>query len=39
MIANVKLEAAWGIDHIHLTKFRGEFMTPRAVSRFRCHHL
>ena len=26
MIANVKLEAAWGIDYIQLTKFSGRWM-------------
>ena len=26
LIANVKLEAAWGVDYIHLTKYSGKWM-------------
>ena len=31
MIANVKLEAAWGIDYIHLTKISGEWMIMNII--------
>ena len=31
MIANVKLEAAWGIDYIHLTKFTGKWMIMNVI--------
>ena len=31
MIANVKLEAAWGIDYIHLTKFSGQWMIMNVI--------
>ena len=31
LIANVKLEAAWGIDYIHLTKFSGQWMIMNVI--------
>ena len=31
LIANVKLEAAWGIDYIHLTKFSGKWMIMNVI--------
>jgi hypothetical protein len=31
MIANVKLEAAWGIDYIHLTKHSGQWMIINVI--------
>lgn len=37
MIANVKLEAAWGIDYIHLTKNSGEWMIINVIWEMRSH--
>jgi hypothetical protein len=37
MIANVKLEAAWGIDYIHLTKFSGEWMIINVIWEMGAH--
>jgi len=37
MIANVKLEAAWGIDYIHLTKFSGEWMIMNVIWEMSSH--
>lgn len=37
MIANVKLEAAWGIDYIHLTKASGEWMIINVIWEFGSH--
>jgi len=37
MIANVKLEAAWGIDYIHLTKFSGEWMIMNVIWEMGSH--
>lgn len=37
MIANVKLEAAWGIDYIHLTKFSGEWMIMNVIWEMGAH--
>ncbi len=31
MIANVKLDAAWGIDYIHLTRHSGEWMIMNVI--------
>jgi hypothetical protein len=37
MIANVKLEAAWGIDYIHLTKFSGRWMIMNVMWEMGSH--
>ena len=37
MIANVKLEAAWGIDYIHLTKFSGQWMIINVLWEMGAH--
>ncbi|MBE0600088.1 MAG: nuclear transport factor 2 family protein [Burkholderiaceae bacterium] len=37
MIANVKLEAAWGIDYIHLTKFSGSWMIMNVIWEMGTH--
>lgn len=37
MIANVKLEAAWGIDYIHLTKNSGEWMIMNVIWEMGSH--
>jgi hypothetical protein len=37
MIANVKLEAAWGIDYIHLTKYSGEWMIINVIWEMGSH--
>jgi len=33
----VKLEAAWGIDYIHLTKFSGEWMIMNVIWEMGSH--
>jgi hypothetical protein len=35
LIASVKLDAAWGIDYIHLTKFGGEWMIMNVIWQMR----
>lgn len=37
MIANVKLEAAWGVDYIHLTKFSGRWMIVNVIREMGSH--
>jgi hypothetical protein len=37
MIANVKLEAAWGIDYIHLTKNSGHWMIVNVIWEMGSH--
>lgn len=37
MIANVKLEAAWGIDYIHLTKFGGRWTIMNVIWEMSAH--
>jgi hypothetical protein len=37
MIANVKLDAAWGIDYIHLTKFNGQWMIMNVIWEMGAH--
>jgi len=37
MIANVKLDAAWGIDYIHLTKNSGEWMIINVIWEMASH--
>jgi len=37
LIANVKLEAAWGIDYIHLTKFSGKWMIMNVIWEMGSH--
>jgi len=37
MIANVKLEAAWGVDYIHLTKFSGQWMIMNVIWEMASH--
>ncbi len=37
MIANVKLEAAWGIDYIHLTKISGDWMIINVIWEMASH--
>jgi hypothetical protein len=37
MIANVKLEAAWGIDYIHLTKNSGTWMIMNVIWEMGSH--
>lgn len=37
MIANVKLEAAWGIDYIHLTKASGKWMIINVIWEMGSH--
>ncbi len=37
MIANVKLDAAWGIDYIHLTKNSGEWMIINVIWEMGSH--
>ena len=37
MIANVKLDAAWGVDYIHLTKFSGEWMIMNVIWEMGSH--
>lgn len=37
MIANVKLEAAWGIDYIHLTKNSGQWMIINVIWEMGSH--
>lgn len=37
MIANVKLEAAWGIDYIHLTKASGRWMIINVIWEMGSH--
>ncbi len=36
-IANVKLDAAWGIDYIHLTKISGEWMIMNVIWEMGSH--
>jgi hypothetical protein len=36
-IANVKLDAAWGIDYIHLTKISGEWMIMNVIWEMSAH--
>ncbi len=31
MIANVRLDAAWGVDYIHLTRFSGKWMIINVI--------
>lgn len=31
MIANVKLDAAWGVDYIHLTRYSGKWMIINVI--------
>jgi hypothetical protein len=37
MIANVKLDAAWGIDYIHLTKHSGQWMIMNVIWEMGSH--
>jgi hypothetical protein len=37
LIANVKLDAAWGTDYIHLTKFSGEWMIMNVIWEMSSH--
>jgi hypothetical protein len=37
MIANVKLDAAWGVDYIHLTKSSGEWMIVNVIWEMSAH--
>ena len=37
LIANVKLDAAWGIDYIHLTKISGEWMIMNVIWEMSSH--
>ncbi|MFT5315447.1 MAG: hypothetical protein ACI9UK_001279 [Candidatus Krumholzibacteriia bacterium] len=37
MIANVKLDAAWGVDYIHLTKNSGEWMIMNVIWEMSSH--
>ena len=37
LIANVKLDAAWGVDYIHLTKFGGEWMIMNVIWELGSH--
>ena len=37
LIANVKLDAAWGIDYIHLTKISGELMIMNVIWELSSH--
>ena len=37
MIATVKLEAAWGIDYIHLTRFSGKWMIMNVMWEMGSH--
>jgi len=37
MIANVKLEAAWGVDYIHLTKASGRWMIINVIWEMGSH--
>jgi Putative lumazine-binding len=37
MIANVKLDAAWGIDYIHLTKISGDWMIMNVIWEMSSH--
>jgi hypothetical protein len=37
LIANVKLDAAWGIDYIHLTKISGEWMIMNVIWELSSH--
>jgi hypothetical protein len=37
MIANVKLDAAWGVDYIHLTKNSGEWMIVNVIWEMGSH--
>ena len=37
LIANVKLDAAWGIDYIHLTKISGEWMIMNVIWEMGSH--
>ena len=37
MIANVKLEAAWGVDYIHLTKYSGQWMIMNVIWELESH--
>lgn len=37
MIATVKLEAGWGIDYIHLTKFSGKWMITNVIWEMSAH--
>jgi len=37
LIANVKLDAAWGIDYIHLTKTSGEWMIMNVIWEMGSH--
>lgn len=37
MIANVKLDAAWGVDYIHLTKSSGEWMIMNVIWEMSAH--
>lgn len=37
LIANVKLDAAWGIDYIHLTKFSGQWLIMNVIWEMGSH--
>ncbi len=37
LIANVKLDAAWGIDYIHLTKISGNWMIMNVIWELSSH--
>jgi len=37
VIANVKLDAAWGIDYIHLTKISGDWMIMNVIWELSSH--
>jgi hypothetical protein len=37
MIATVKLEAAWGIDYIHLTRNSGQWMIINVIWEMGSH--
>ena len=37
MIANVKLDAAWGIDYIHLSKISGDWMIMNVIWELNSH--
>jgi hypothetical protein len=37
MIANVKLDAAWGVDYIHLTKNSGDWMIMNVIWEMSAH--
>ena len=37
LIANVKLDAAWGIDYIHLSKISGKWMIMNVIWQMSSH--